>query len=155
MYLFYSLSATASAHAMIPLELVNNLPSLHTFPQVHISSSLLPEWSDWGNKNKDKEEERKKSDSITLFYRILQHLKAGFLSRVQKALNCQWLLRCTMLSGCCYVLWMHWSLFLPLSCWKTCSVPFFTLFWYAYSSLHCSASILHNFFPRTVSNVWY
>lgn len=91
--------------------LVNNLPSLHTFPQVHISSSFLPEWSDWGNKNKDKEEERKKSDSITLF-RILQRLKAGFLSRVQKALNCQWLFRGTMLSGCCYVLWMRWCLFL-------------------------------------------
>ena len=112
MYLFSSLNATASAHAMIPLELVNNLPSLHTFPQVQISSSFLPEWSDWENKNKDKKEERKKSDSITLFYRILQCLKAGFLSRVQKALNCQWFFRCTMPSGYC-VLWMRWSLFLP------------------------------------------
>ncbi|XP_055255159.1 aprataxin and PNK-like factor isoform X3 [Moschus berezovskii] len=37
----YSLNATASVHAMIPLELVNNLPSLHTFPQ---NSSVSKGW---------------------------------------------------------------------------------------------------------------
>ena len=111
-YLFSSLNATASAHAMIPLELVNNLWSLHTFPQVHISSSFLQNDLTVKIKAKIKNKREKISDSITLLYRILQCLKAGFLSRVQKALNCQWFFSCTMLSGCCYVLWMHCSHFL-------------------------------------------
>ena len=111
MYLFSSFNATASAHAMIPLELVNNLWSLHTFPQVHISSAFLQNDLTEKIKAKIKNKREKKSVSITLLYRILQCLKAGFLSRVQKALNCQWFFSCTMLSGCS-VLWAHCSRFL-------------------------------------------